>query len=52
MIYDIVRATFGIKRIVTPAFRVIYNLGFATMDEAEKCLLDLQLIEIDTGPPE
>jgi hypothetical protein len=46
-IYDILRSTFSITRILTPVLRVIFQLGFADEEHADRFLVDLQLCEPD-----
>jgi hypothetical protein len=48
-IYDVLRGTFGIKRILTPALRVVFQLGFADVEHAEQFLVDLKLCDPDAA---
>ena len=42
-IYEILRSTFGIKRILAPSFRALFQVGFSTVDLAGEHLRDMGL---------
>jgi hypothetical protein len=42
-IFQTIRGTFDIKRIITPVLRVITQVGFPEVEDAERFLLDLHL---------
>jgi hypothetical protein len=46
-IYETLLTTFGIKRILTPTLRSIYQLGFSNADDADEVLLGLKLCSLD-----
>jgi hypothetical protein len=46
-IYEVLRGTFEIRRILTPVLRVIYQIGFADIDAAEAFLRNLGLCSPD-----
>jgi hypothetical protein len=48
-IYDVVRGTFEIKRILTPVLRVVAQVGFSDEAGAEEYLLGLRLCSLDAA---
>lgn len=48
-IFEIIRGTFDIKRIITPVLRVIFQVGFPDVESAERFLLNLRVCTPDRG---
>ncbi len=46
-IFEVLRGTFEIRRVITPSLRMIYQLGFADVETAEMALRSLRLCRPD-----
>lgn len=48
-IYDILRNTFEIEKVLSPSLQVIVQIGFENLDEASDCAVKLRLCEPETA---